>query len=503
MNVLHMSILATILIVVIVLIRLLAINKLPRKTFMVLWGLVLFRLLIPVSIPLPFNVNPFFAVADKVMELITDTTSAQIAIPDTVIPDMPSMDYIKAWASEVTPEGATPIRPQVSPVTIIWIVGMIGFALFFLVTYFRCRREYQAAFPVKNEYVNKWLQTHKLCRSVKIRHTDRINAPMTYGIWKPVILFPMNTDWQDEARLSYVLTHELTHIKRFDILTKWLLAVAICVHWFNPLVWVMYILANRDIEFACDEKVVWTFGEATKSAYANTLIGLEERRSGFSPLCNNFAKNAIKERIEAIMKLKKKSIFGAILTVFMVSVLSIGVMAFEATAGDENGLGTNSLFRVQLQPFADECEAHNRLQSSELHFCAEESCCTDLIAAQANASTVDVDLKRIMEDIESGKIQLLTIESLLDRHPNGTLEKIVFANSYGVTTEVNLRSARDSVATLSACAHNWEVGRITIHTRNADGSCYTDVWNAVRCTRCGSIGVLDLVSVTFNRVCTH
>lgn len=503
MNVLHMSILAAVLIVTIVLIRLLAINKLPRKTFMVLWGLVLFRLLIPVSIPLPFNVNPFFTVADRVIELIADTASTQIASPNTVIPDMPSMDYTNAWASEVTSEGATQIPPQVSPVTIIWVVGMIGFALFFLVTYFRCRREYQAAFRVKNDYVNKWLQTHKLRRSVKIRYTDRINAPMTYGIWKPVILFPMNTDWQDETRLSYVLTHELTHIKRFDILTKWLLAASICVHWFNPLVWVMYILAHRDIEFACDEKVVWTFGEATKSAYAKTLIGLEERRSGFSPLCNNFAKNAIKERIEAIMNLKKKSIFGAILAVLVVSVLSIGVMAFAATE-DENGLGTNNLFRVQLQSSADECDAHDRLQSSDWNFCAEESsCCTDLIAVQANASVVDVDLERIMEDIESGRIQLLTIESLLDRHPNGTLEKIAFANSYGVSSEVNLRSARDSVVTLNACAHSWEVGTLTVHTRNSDGSCYTDVWNAVRCTRCGSIGVLDLVSVTFSRVCGH
>jgi hypothetical protein len=98
-----------------------------------------------------------------------------------------------------------------------------------------------------------------------------------------------------------------------------MLAAALCAHWFNPLVWVMYVLANRDIELSCDENVVRTLGEKTKSAYALTLIGLEEQRSGLSPLVSNFAKNAIEERIVSIMKIKKTSLVGILLAVVLVA----------------------------------------------------------------------------------------------------------------------------------------------------------------------------------------
>ena len=100
------------------------------------------------------------------------------------------------------------------------------------------------------------------------------------------------------------------------------------MHWFNPLVWVMYILANRDIELSCDEAVVRLFGETTKAAYARALISMEETKSGFAPLCNNFNKNAIEERITAIMKFKKASIFSLALALALV----VGVTTAFATS---------------------------------------------------------------------------------------------------------------------------------------------------------------------------
>jgi len=187
-----------------------------------------------------------------------------------------------------------------------------------------------------------------MIRHIQVRQSDRIAAPLTYGIWKPVILFPKTTDWQDIANLRYVLTHEITHIRRFDILTKWLLAAALCVHWFNPLVWAMYFLANRDIELSCDEAVVKTFGESKKSAYAMALIGLEENRGMFSPLCTNFSKNSIEERIVAIMKMKKKSILGLILTVVMVSALTVGTLAVFATTNTNGQNGAPEVGRVEV-----------------------------------------------------------------------------------------------------------------------------------------------------------
>ncbi|HBK59723.1 MAG TPA: peptidase M56, partial [Firmicutes bacterium] len=168
---------------------------------------------------------------------------------------------------------------------------------------------------------------HPLRRSVQIRQSDRIKAPLTYGVFRPVILFPKKTDWTDETKLPYILTHEFTHIRRFDTLAKLVLTAAVCVHWFNPFVWAMYVLVNRDIELSCDETVVRTFGETMKSAYALTLIGLEEEKNRHTFLVNSFGKNAIEERIVSIMKIKKTSLMGILLAL----TLAIGMVTVFAT----------------------------------------------------------------------------------------------------------------------------------------------------------------------------
>ena len=85
------------------------------------------------------------------------------------------------------------------------------------------------------------------------------------------------------SRLAFVLTHEMAHIRRFDALSKLLLAAAACLHWFNPLVWVMLVLANRDLELSCDAAVVRLYGAEARAPYARTLLELEARRSRFLP----------------------------------------------------------------------------------------------------------------------------------------------------------------------------------------------------------------------------
>ncbi len=140
-------------------------------------------------------------------------------------------------------------------------------------------------------------------RPILVRQSDRISAPLTYGIFRPVILMPKKTDWKNEKQLQYVLSHEYVHIYRYDTVTKLIVTLALCIHWFNPFVWVMYILFNRDIELACDESVIRQFGEKSKSAYSLMLINMEATKSGLLPFCNNFSKNAIEERITAVMKI--------------------------------------------------------------------------------------------------------------------------------------------------------------------------------------------------------
>jgi len=319
MNILQMSMSGAILILAIIVIRQLAIHRLPKKTFMIFWGVVLLRLLIPFSINLPVPVQP-----QPSAEAATDNVFVFEAR------DMPNSNFIPSILPDI-PEIITPFFP----VTTVWVLGMLAVALFVLATHLYSRKEYKASLPIPapadNGYVNKWLDEHKGVRHIKARQSDRITAPLTYGVLKPVILFPKTTNWRDTVKLQYILTHELVHIKRFDILIKWLLAIALCVHWFNPLVWVMFILANRDIELSCDEAVVRTLGESTKSSYAMTLIKLEERRSVFAPLCTRFSKNLIEERIVSIMKIKKRSIVSIVLAVVLVSALVISALTVFAS----------------------------------------------------------------------------------------------------------------------------------------------------------------------------
>lgn len=183
-----------------------------------------------------------------------------------------------------------------------------GLWSFFAAAYLKCRREFRMSLPADHEFAHIWLEEHKLLRPIQLRSSDRISAPLTYGVLRPVILIPKTIDWTDESTLNYVLTHEYVHIRRFDSVMKLALIAAVCIHWFNPMVWLMYILSNRDMELSCDEKVIHLFGNTQKSSYAMALIRMEEQQSRLAPFCNSFSKNAIKERITAIMKNKKRTI---------------------------------------------------------------------------------------------------------------------------------------------------------------------------------------------------
>lgn len=225
-------------------------------------------------------------------------------------------------------------------------------AVVFAAAYGRCCREFRASFPVESEVTRRWLQSHPLRRTIAIRRSGRISSPLTFGVLRPVILMPKKTDWTDETALRYVLEHEFVHIQRFDVLSKLLLIAAICVHWFNPLVWVMYVLANRDLELSCDETVLRRFGGDVRAAYARVLIRMEAARGGFAPLCNHFGKNAIEERITAIMKTKRITIVSLGLAALLVA----GTVTVFATSAQGGTSGTpvkaSSAFAEENAAFA-------------------------------------------------------------------------------------------------------------------------------------------------------
>ncbi len=309
MNIFQMSLSASVLIVAVVMIRALALHKLPKKTFLVLWGVVICRLLVPFSIPSRFSFYTGLNMAKRMFE----RTALSSPRGMTGVPNMTNMPEI----GEPIRVGASTV--PISPFEIAWIIGMCACALFFIIAYIKCRREFKMSLSVENDFSARWLREHTLRRFVQIRQSDRIKAPLTYGVFHPVILLPKVTDWTNETKLRYILTHEFTHIRRFDTLTKLVLTAAVCVHWFNPFVWVMYVLANRDIELSCDEAVVRTFGETMKSAYASMLVCMEETKSGLTPLVNHFSKNAIEERIVSIMKTKKTTMLSIVVALVLVT----------------------------------------------------------------------------------------------------------------------------------------------------------------------------------------
>ena len=305
MSLLRMSFAGTVMILVVTVIRALTIYKVPKKTFMVLWGIILARLLIPFSIPSALSVYSLFGKKEPAIDSIGGTT---------VTNPLPIIQAGQMPASSNHTVNST----SVSSWVIIWIMGALICALVFSITYWKCYREFQTSLPVDNDFTRNWLNNHQIKRRISIRQSPLISTPLTFGIFHPVILMPKTTDWTNEKVLQYVLAHEFVHIRRLDTIMKLLLIAALCVHWFNPFVWMMYILASRDMELSGDEAVLHLFGEHEKSAYARTLISMEETRSGFTPLCNNFSKNALEERMTAIMKTKKSTIFSIALAAFIV-----------------------------------------------------------------------------------------------------------------------------------------------------------------------------------------
>ena len=306
MSLFQMSVAGGVLILFIVVIRALAIHRLPKTTFLALWMIAALRLLLPFSIPLPFNIHIGLDVFSDVVQELPSGNIASTLPGDSP----PSYDIGTAVPS--------PATEHISTFEILWLVGVLLLAIYFSISYFRSMRKFRMSILDNTPYIQNWLTAHQISRPLAVRSSDLISSPLTYGILHPVILLPKKLDRNDQAALKYVLTHEYVHIRRFDAITKILFAAVLCIHWFNPLVWVMYVLANRDMELSCDAWVIRMLGEKNRSSYALMLIKMEERRSGMSALCSHLGKNAISERIEAIMKFKKTSILACAFALVLV-----------------------------------------------------------------------------------------------------------------------------------------------------------------------------------------
>ena len=340
MSLLQMSFLGTVIILLIVLI-----NRLPKKTFLILWWIALIRLLVP------FSIKSVTSIYSLLQSIYSDINPVRTAQTTTFLPIHGNMPEIANGLSEAMVQRTE----SISILSVIWLAGLLLCFGFFAVSYIKCYREFRFSLPVENDILEAWKEKHPLKRSLSIRQTETIAAPLSYGVIRPVILMPKNTEWKNIYQLRYVLEHEYVHIRRLDMLTKLIMIAAVCIHWFNPLVWVMYILFNRDLELSCDETVVRRFGMDIKSVYATALISMEEKKSGLTPLCNSFRKNAIEERIRAIMKIKKTSKFAVIISAVLVICVTGGFATSASSlekkteTAQENGETTVALNEVNIR----------------------------------------------------------------------------------------------------------------------------------------------------------
>ena len=359
MDLLTMSLSAAVMIAAIVILRALLIDRLPKTTFLILWAVVLLRLLVPVSVPSAWSVYSLLQPKQQSIQTVQEESTVLpqvepvVSQPSAITtkPVTPAVDSAAGEAEEITatparqesssptvqqsipteqPPQAEETKPAISlpvePSALIWGIGAAALGLYFVVGYWRATREFDMSLPVEHPFCGEWLRRQKekmpLRRQIRIRQFDRIGTPLTYGVRRPTILLPNQTLEEQPKTLTYILTHEYVHIRRFDCVSKLLLSAALCLHWFNPLVWVMYVLANRDLELSCDEMVLRLLGIENRSAYAMALLEMEEKRSGFGALYSAFGKNAIEERIGAIMKMKKRSLLSAVMAVVLVFTLT-------------------------------------------------------------------------------------------------------------------------------------------------------------------------------------
>lgn len=305
MNIVQMSVQAGLLIIAIVLVRAVALYRLPKTSFLALWGIVTARMLIPFSLESKWSVY-------NILNRLHPQTDVGNTLVDTLIYEYAPM--LPGNAGE-----PSEVLSTFSAFEVVWIGGIAVLFAVFAILLIRNYWTLRTAEPVtNNEYITQWRTKHHLRRPLEVVRSAQVASPASLGILRPRIILPQAMDVDSGEKLQYILAHEYFHICRFDMLWKLLVLCAVCVHWFNPLAWVMLFLLNRDLELSCDEMVLRHFGKTDRTAYALSLIDMAERSPAFNIMHSYFSKHAVEERIIAIMKYKKSSLLAVVAALALV-----------------------------------------------------------------------------------------------------------------------------------------------------------------------------------------
>ena len=329
---LTMSATAAIAALVVMVLRL-PLKKAPRYLTCLLWLVVLFRMVCPVSFESPVSIMP---------QAISTETFTQITLPaEDVLPvtqaESPTPDPVSPAEPVMTPAETTPTLTQV--LLPIWAVGCAGMLLWVVLSYTRLRRRVADAVLVRDN----------------IYETDRVDTPFVCGFLKPRIYLPVGLAEEDK---TYVLLHEQAHIRRKDHLMKPLFWLALCAHWFNPVLWLACWLLGKDIETACDQAVIRSFDRADTAGYAAALLHLGRDRSIPQTVPLAFGEENPKKRVKNLLDYKHPGIwigFFAIAVCILAATILLADPGEQAEQYEGVALTVGELIRTDsVTPLSDD-----------------------------------------------------------------------------------------------------------------------------------------------------
>ena len=300
LKIINMSISASWLILAVLILRL-VLKKAPKWVNVLLWGIVAVRLICPLSFESALSLIPSSETIPLDIEMAAKPTidSGVPAINSVVNPVLSSF----APPQHVL-TSANPLQIWIPILNIIWLIGVGALLLYTAVSYWRLCRKVDTAVRYKGN----------------IFQSENVSSPFVLGIIKPRIYLPFNMNGQD---LEHVVAHEQAHIRRKDHWWKPLGFLLLTIHWFNPLMWLAYVLLCRDIELACDEKVIKELGNEQRADYMQALVACSVNRRMIAACPLAFGEVGVKERVKSVMNYKKPAFWVIIIAV----IICVGVVA--------------------------------------------------------------------------------------------------------------------------------------------------------------------------------
>lgn len=293
LKIINMSISASWLVLVVLILRF-VLKKAPKWVNILLWGIVAIRLICPFSFESALSLIPS---AETFPEKVISGPSFDVQTGITPV-DNRINDYLGDRYFEGVTVPANNGNNIMTILTIVWTIGILLLVAYTVISYWRLRRKVDTAVRYKDN----------------IFQSENVKSPFVLGIIKPRIYLPFIMNGQD---LEHVVAHEQAHIHRKDHWWKPFGFLLLTIHWFNPLVWLAYVLLCRDIELACDEKVIKELGNEQRADYTQALVACSVNRRMIAACPLAFGEVGVKDRVKSVMNYKKPAFWGVVLAVIV------------------------------------------------------------------------------------------------------------------------------------------------------------------------------------------